>query len=182
MKQFNFIIIFLFFALVAICQNTNHTPGKVQVNNEISVTIPCAYTESPDFLKAIQKTNDKIIYLVVLDIDKSGKKLPFAVSKYSSENASSIDTAFSETIQFKPQNDSYKVLDAGTKVVKGKILRYKYTKITFEGKEVVLNLMFYFMKNGYSKDLYEIKLSFDPEREKQCKELLEQIATSFVFK
>jgi hypothetical protein len=75
------------------------------------------------------------------------------------------------------EKEDYKLVDFGVKKINNKYLRVKISSYLGD----FYNVRFYFMKDDYSKDLYEIKTGcLGDELRKTC-ELMEKAALSVQF-
>jgi hypothetical protein len=129
-----------------------------------------------NLMEAMLRMNDRIIYLAQCDTNDS--RSLFMVSKYTSQQKASIDEAFAETIQATPQiAENSHLLEYKKYEVKGKTLRYKISK---HGEMYMI--MYYFMKDDYAFNLYEIKASSGKESLAKAKAFLEEIALSVSIK
>ena len=174
------IILPLFFVLLAATSLAQKAASKrIVIDGSLSLSISTPHQDER-LTKALKDLNDKIIYVAIINI--SSKKVPFAISKYHSEEIITIDSAFEETINFRPvDSDAYKLVESGTYKKDNKVLRYKISEITFSTGTKTNSIMYYFMKGEASSDLYEIKLSSSPKNRKENKAVLEQIALSVSF-
>lgn len=174
------IILPLFFVLLTVTSFSQKSTGKrIVIDSALSLTIATPHQDEK-LTKALKAFNDKIMYVAIVNI--ASQKIPFAVSKYHSEEMRSIDSAFDQTVRFKAADDDvYKLVEAGTYKKDDKVLRYKISEITFDGGAKTNSVMYYFMKDDASNDLYEIKLSGNPKNRKELKAVLEQVALSVSF-
>ncbi|MGN6164482.1 MAG: hypothetical protein ACTHOF_08075 [Flavisolibacter sp.] len=169
----------LFVLLTATCFSQNAPGKRIVIDGTLSLSLS-NYQQDERLTKALQDVNNKIVYVAI--INTAPKKIPFAVSKYHSEAVRSIDSAFDQTVRFKAADDDvYKLVEAGTYKKDDKVLRYKISEITFDGGAKTNSVMYYFMKEDASNDLYEIKLSGNPKNRKELKAVLEQVALSVSF-
>ena len=141
--------------------------------NRFQFELPKASKEfDGGIMEAMLRMNDKLIYLAQCDTNDS--RFIFAVSKYTSQQKASIDEAFAETIQTTPQlSANSRLMEYKKYDVKDKTLRYK---ISNHGE--LYTIMYYFMKDDYAANLYEIKASINKEGLSKARTLMEEIALS----
>ncbi len=152
-------------------------------NNSCTIELPKGYvnmTES-DIFKIIAEANTHILFLAFTDTIK--RTSTFSVSKYSADEPMTIDSAFNYTVNSVATTcgtqmaDSYKLIDSGTYQLEGKMMRFKISTID----KMSINIMYYFMKDDYSNELYEIKLITPKDKLKEGKKYIEKVALSFSF-
>lgn len=153
-------------------------------NNSCSIELPSGYVNmtETDIFKEISEANTHILFLAFTDPTK--RTSTFSVSKYSADEPMSIDSAFSYTVNSiatmggTQMTDSYKLIDYGTYQLEGKMMRFKISTID----KTSINIMYYFMKNDYSTELYEIKLVTEKAKLEEGKKYIEKVALTFAFK
>lgn len=151
----------LFVLLTATSFSQKSTGKRIVIDGTLSLKIATPHQDEK-LTKALKDLNDKIMYVAIVNI--ASQKIPFAVSKYHSEEMISIDSAFDQTVRFKAaDHDVYKLVEAGTYKKDDKVLRYKISEITFDAGAKANSVMYYFMKGDASNDLYEIKLAATPK-------------------
>ena len=148
-------------------------------NNKFKFELPPNSKESPEDFKALlQQMNDAIIYLAICDTGKTNTLL--SVAKYYAEEKMTIKEAYQLSVNTKPELNSdtiksdYKLVDAKEYQIEGKTLRYKVSESFGETNSI----MFYFMKNDYSDELYEVKYTCKTEQLKAAMKVMEKVALS----
>jgi hypothetical protein len=102
-----------------------------------------------------------------------------AVSTYIEPEPISIDTAFIQTAKYAPPYDGYRLVDYGIKQSRDKILRYKISSF----KDSVFSVMYYYMKDDYSRILNEMKLTCRSEKNiNTIQNYLEKVAKTVSYK
>lgn len=108
----------------------------------------------------------------------------FSVSIYDLSIETTIDSAFIKSVNHKAtiidegQVDNYELIDYGVKESNDKFLRYK---ISFTGN-ISYNIMYYFMKDNYSRYLYELKMICPSQDNiEEVKSFLESVAWTAGF-
>jgi hypothetical protein len=184
MRHVRITLLFWLLTFLASAQQPDSTGGKhrVCIAKEVCFAFPVTYTSSPELLQSLRQVNDKILYVAGLQAQKGEKPVLFSVSKYVSEQALSVDSAFQATVHFKAAPSSaYQLVDYGT-YTRGKVtLRYKISKVRFQSGVEVLSIMSYFMPSQVSQVFYELKCSCPPQWKAQCLQLMEKIAVSISF-
>lgn len=135
-----------------------------------------------ELLDLMNEHNPFIQFIAICSID-SNKGIAIAVSKYTNDSKVSIDEAYQLSVEtVGGQNlgleDAYKLIDHKVYQKNGKTLRYKISE-TFEG---INSIMFYFMKNDFSNELFEVKITAKSEDRKEALDYGEKIALSVGFK
>ena len=179
MRFSNFVYSFgIFIFLISCSRSLSEDKNRINIDqNRFQFDLPKASKEfDGGIMEAMLRMNDKLIYLAQCDTNDS--RFVFAVSKYTSQQKASIDEAFAETIQTTPQiAENSHVLEYKKYDVKDKTLRYKISK---HGE--LYTIMYYFMKEDYAFNLYEIKVSSSKESLAKAKAFLEEIALSVNIK
>lgn len=152
---------------------------RIRVNEDLSLVIPLPNVELEELFSAITKVNPTVIFLRSLSTSKN-KPILFAVSRYENSKPVKLSSAFYElTANHNPTNlvdlsKEHKVISFREYKKGNKTL---YTKVSkpFEEHCVV---MYYFMKDNFSKVMYEIKLSGKLSEKKEMESIAEKIALS----
>lgn len=152
---------------------------RIRVNKELSLVIHLPNGEQEELFSAITKVNPTVIFLRSVLISKN-KQILFAISKYENSKAVKLSSAFYElTANHNPTNlgdlsKEHKVISFREYKKGNKTL---YTKVSkpFEEHCVV---MYYFMKDNFSKVMYEIKLSGKLSEKEEMESIAEKIALS----
>lgn len=127
--------------------------------------------------QSMRNINTYILFLAIPDSDRNSM---ISASVYSDTAMITMEKAFEITINSvatfgnSSTNNVYKLLDYGTYKVGNKTLRYKVSTV---GTGTV-NLMYYFMKDNYDYDLYELKAVCQPDSYDKMREMLERIAAT----
>jgi len=106
------------------------------------------------------------------------------VSKYIAPNKMTIEAAFNQSVNTATNfnsdslTDNFQLIDYKTYKVHGKTIRYKISKHF----DRVYTIMYYFMKDDYSDELYEIKTSATKEGLSKAKIFCEKVALSVSIK
>lgn len=104
----------------------------------------------------------------------------FSVSKYVAEDEMSIEEAFMVSVEtianidIDSLTDNFKLIDYKEYKVQGKTLRYKIS----EHYNRVNAIMYFFMKDNYSNELYEIKITTEKGELAKALSFMEGIALS----
>ncbi len=176
------VLIFVFFS----CNNHISSNSKlVQIdNNKFEFELPKDSKEFEGELKnSLIEMNSNILYLALCGTKNS--RYWFSVSKYISEYKTSIEEAFIESVLTTTNldvndtlKDNYRLVDFKIYHIKEKTLRYKIS----EHFDKVYTLMYYFMKDDYSNELYEIKATADTNNLPEVLKFLEKVALSVKIK
>jgi hypothetical protein len=153
--------------------------NRTQVDDRFSLVLPEGAEESKEFLDILKKANSDIQFFRLLNYKKD-KQIIMSVSKYVNTTPADINEAFYElTAVYDPSNQEnlgldYKLLSYNSYKKEDKIL---YTKVSspFPSNCAV---MFYFMHNNFSNELYEIKLVGDIQDINTIKQIAETMALS----
>jgi hypothetical protein len=162
---------------VAVAPKSPSDPTLVSVDNgRMTFHIRSPFTEitNEELGQSIKNLNSHILFLALPDSDKNTM---ISASVYSDSIKKSMDKAFEVTINY-VGDEYYHVLDYGIYKVDNKTLRFKVST-TGMG---TFNLMYYFMKDDYDYDLYELKAVTMPENYDKTKAYLESIATTVEIK
>ncbi len=156
--------------------------GKIKIDSSVSIVLPYRYDKDQSLLKALQQMNETVVYATILYTAKN-EKILFTTSRYINEEAILIDSAFNETVQHIPEGmeEIYMLVDYGKYNKDGRALRFKQSKIRIANGKEVFNIMYYFMKDDRSKEMYEIKISGSKDDSIRDKNILEKIALSLKF-
>ncbi|MFN5319255.1 MAG: hypothetical protein ACK5CY_10495 [Bacteroidia bacterium] len=164
----------MFITLISCSESSSEDKNRIKIDeNRFQFELPKASKEFDGaIMEAMLRMNDKLIYLAQCDTNDS--RLMFSVSKYTSQQKASIDEAFAETIQTTPQlSANSRLMEYKKYDVKGKTLRYK---ISNHGE--LYTIMYYFMKDDYAANLYEIKASISKEGLTKARAFMEEVALS----
>lgn len=160
MKKLIFIMFSLF--IVVSCHNTiTENKNLIRIdNNQFEFELPDESKElDEDFKNLMLQQNNNILYLAICDTNKS--KYLFTVSKYIAKDKMSIEDAFNQSVKTTTNfnsdslTDNFQLIDYKTYEANGITLRYKIS-MHFDK---IFSIMYYFMKDDYSNELYEIKTS-----------------------
>jgi hypothetical protein len=152
---------------------------RIKINEDLSLVIPLPNVELGELFSAITKVNPTVIFLRSLSNSKS-KPILFAVSRYENSKPVKLSSAFYEqTANHHPTNlgdisKNHQVISFREYIKRNKTLYYKVSK-PFEGQ---CNVMYYFMKDNFSKVMYEIKLSGKLSEKEEMESIAEKIALS----
>jgi hypothetical protein len=182
MKKTNLLIFSLLIILLALFGSIYYVKkiqNRTQVDASFSLKLPEGAEESKEFMDILKKANSDIQFFRLLNYNKD-KQIIMSVSKYVNTTPADINEAFYElTAVYEPSNQEslgldYKLLSYNSYKKEDKIL---YTKVSspFPSKCAV---MFYFMHNNFSNELYEIKLVGDIQDIKAIKQIAETMALS----
>lgn len=155
-----------------------NTP-RIRVNEDLSLVIPLPNVELEELFSAITKVNPTVIFLRSVLTSKNNQIL-FAVSRYENSRAVKLSNAFYEqTANHNPTNlgdisKDHKVISF-KEYKKGNTTLYTKVSKPFEGHCVV---MYYFMKDNFSKVMYEIKLSGKLSEKEEMESIAEKITLS----
>lgn len=180
-------IIFIMFSLfiVVSCKN-NITESKNSIvidNKHFEFELPDESKElDGDFKNLMFQQNNNILYLA--QCDTSNSKFLFLVSKYIAKDKISIEDAFNQsvetitTLNTDSLTDNFQLIDYKTHQVNGITIRYKIS-MHFDK---IYTIMYYFMKDDYSNELYEIKTSTYKNDLSKAFKFLEKVALSVNIK
>ena len=155
-----------------------NTP-RIRVNEDLSLVIPLPNVELEELFLAITKVNPTVIFLRSFSSSKN-KPILFAVSRYENSKPVKLSSAFYEqTANHKPTNlgdisKDHKVISF-REYIKGNKTLYSKVSKPFEEQ---CNVMYYFMKDNFSKVMYEIKLSGKLSEKEEMESIAEKIALS----
>lgn len=165
-----FLQLFLITSFFSSCKTEDE---RLNIDDEFSISIPFKYETNSELLEMVKKTNSDVIDLFQVEYFGLPKTL-LTISCYSSSKSISLDSAFYyKTVGTIPDN-------IGTAIGDYKLIsydKYKYNEINLYRKvsspiEGKCSVMYYFMKNGISNKLYEIKVV----GELRCQSLLVGLA------
>lgn len=127
------------------------------------------------------EVNPNLLIMALIDLPQQSTAI--SVQKYSDTIKNSIDKAFEITVNSKASfnNQSvggYKLIDYGVYKLGDKTLRFKVSCIS----DTMVNTMYYFMKDNYDYDLYELKISCSKQSQHDAKIYLENIALTVAIK
>ena len=170
--------------LVSCNKNVSENAKLVRIDgNQFEFELPIESKElDEDFKNLMLQFNDKILYIAICDT--SGTKDLFTVSKYIAKNKMSIEEAFIESVETTTNlntdslTDNFQLIDYRTYEVDGIKIRYKISKHF----DKVYTIMYYFMKDDYSNELYEIKSSTNKNDLSKAKKFMETVALSVRIK
>ena len=151
-------------------------------SNHFEFELPNDSKELEDLKKIMLELNGNILYLAVCDTNDS--KNLFMVSKYIAPNKMSIEDAFAQSVETTTNfnidslKDNFELIDYKTYDVQGTTIRYKISKHF----DKAYTIMYYFMKDDYSNELYEIKTSTTKEGLSKAKIFCEKVALSVSIK
>jgi hypothetical protein len=183
MKNLFFIVFSLF--IVVSCHNTiTENKNLIRIdNNQFEFELPDESKELDDDFKNIMlQQNNNILYLALCDTNKS--KYLFIVSKYIANDKMSIEDAFDRSVKTTTNfnsdslTDNFQLIDYKTYEVHGITIRYKIS-MHFDK---IYTIMYYFMKDDYSNELYEIKTSAYKNDLSKALKFLEQVALTVNIK
>ena len=178
------LIIISAFIIVSCSSNINKNRNLVSIDsNHFEFELPKESKElNNDFKEVMLEVNNKIIYLALCDTNDS--KYLFMVSKYIAPNKMTIEAAFNQSVNTATNfnsdslTDNFQLIDYKTYKVHGKTIRYKISKHF----DRVYTIMYYFMKDDYSDELYEIKTSATKNDLSKAKYFIEKVALSVRIK
>lgn len=153
--------------------------SRIKINDDMSLVIPVYSGELEDLFTRITEANANVIFLRSL-ITLKNKQILFSVSRYETTKSLSLSSAFYEqTANHKPTNlgdisKDHKVISF-REYIKGNKTLYSKVSKPFEER---CNVMYYFMKDNFSKVMYEIKLSGKLSEKKEMESIAEKIALS----
>jgi hypothetical protein len=120
------------------------------------------------------------MFLALIDSDRS----MISAAKYSDTLKVTIKEAFNITVHSvtsfdnESLNSDYKLIDSGTYTLHNKTLRFKVLAVN----DNIISTMYYFMKDDYDYDLYELKAVSTRKLMKEIKCLTESIALTVEIK
>jgi len=170
--------------LVACSKNNNENAKLIQIDSkQFEFALPKDSKELDEaFKNTMIQVNSNILYMAICDTNDA--KYLFMVSKYMLNTKTSIEEAFAQTVKptTNPNTDSLtdhlQLIDYKTYDVQGKTIRYKISKHF----DTVYTIMYYFMKDDSSKELYEIKTTANQNNLAKAQHFLEKVALSVEFK
>jgi hypothetical protein len=125
----------------------------------------------------IKETNPNLDFLGSIGFPWGNSLL--GVSTYIGPEPISIDTAFIQAAKYVPPYDGYRLVDYGIKQSRDKILRYKISSL----KDSAFSVMYYYMKDDYSRILNEMKLTCKSEKDiNTIQNYLEKVASTVSYK
>ena len=183
MKKLLFIIPTLII-LVSCTNNITENKNLIRIDsNQFEFELPKESKEVDDDLKNLMlELNNNILYLAICDTNDS--KYLFVVSKYIAKNKISIEEAFTQSVKTTTNlntdslADNFQLIDYKTYEVNGITIRYKIS-MHFDN---IYTIMYYFMKDDYSTELYEIKTSTTKTDLSKALKFLEKVALSVRIK
>ncbi len=181
----NYSKIVLFFLLLISFNSCHKQTDNLNLtyidNNKFGFELPNEFyvlQDTDSEARFVKKLNPDIIYLARTTRDSINYL--FSVSKYSYHSSNPMEYVFYSMVKTIPTNyekEQYKLVDFGVKKINNKLLRVKISSYLGE----IYNIRFYFMKDDYSKDLYEIKTAcLGNEITKTC-DFMEKAALSVHF-
>ena len=134
-----------------------------------------------DVYSQILEVNPNILIMALIDLPQQSTAI--SAHKYSDSIKHSIDDAFKISINTKASfnNQSvggYKLIDYGVYKLGDKTLRFKVSCVG----DTTVNTMYYFMKDNYDYDLYELKISCSKKSQQDAKKYLENMALTVAIK
>jgi hypothetical protein len=183
-KMKNLFIIISTLILFSCSNNISKNRNLVSIDsNQFEFELPKESKElNNDFKEVMLEVNNKILYLALCDTNNS--KYLFMVSKYIAPNKMTIDAAFNQSVNTTTNLDSdsltdnFQLIDYKTYEVHGKTIRYKIS-MHFDR---IYTIMYYFMKDDYSTELYEIKTSASKNDLSKALKFIEKVALSVRIK
>ena len=179
--------VFIYFIMVSCNQNRVLLKDEKLVqldSNKIEFIVPKNSKEVNENLKkAMMQMNKSIMYLASCEV-KGSKNIFFMVSKYTSNYKTSIEEAFAQSVNTTVNIhedtlvDNSRVIDFKKYKIQEQVLHYKISKHF----DKTYTIMFYFMKDDYSNQLYEIKVATDERELSKCFKFLESVALSVRIK
>jgi hypothetical protein len=173
--------IFYTLAIMLVFVNITSCNNKVkeyQIENHLSFDCPLKIDSAADIFNVIKSINPNTIYFGVCT--KDDDRYMISISKYTSDEPMSIDTAFFDyTANEIPDNNmgEYQILDAG-KYVKD---NYTYYRKISCSNGTIANVMFYMMKENKSNYLYEFKMNGYIGKKEYIIDVLEKTVRSVEF-
>ena len=172
--------------IIVVSCNKNITENAKLIsidNNKFEFELPKYSRDiTEEFKSTAYETNDIIIFTALCDT--INERNLFLVSKYIEDYKWTIDEAFTVSVETSTNNnlgnllDNFQLVDYKTYELQGKTFRYKISK----HYNSVYSIMFYFMKNDYSNELYEIKMTADKKGLSRALYLTEKVALSVKIK
>lgn len=134
-----------------------------------------------DIYSQILEFNPNLLIMALIDLPHESTAI--SVHIYSDTIKNSIEKAFEISVNTKASfnNQSvgdYKLIDYGVYKSGVKTLRYKVSCIG----DTMVNTMYYFMKDNYDYDLYELKISCSKKSQQDSKKYLEAMALTVAIK
>jgi len=136
---------------------------------------------SEDIYSQLLEVNPNLLIMALIDLPQQSTAI--SVQKYSDTIKNSIDEAFQMSINTKATLDKqlvdgYKLIDYEVYKSGDKTLRFKVSCIG----DTTVNTMYYFMKDNYDYDLYELKISCSKQSQQDSKKYLETMALTVAIK
>lgn len=127
------------------------------------------------------EVNPNLLIMALIELPQESTAI--SVHIYSDSIKHSIDEAFKTSINTKASfnNQSvgdYKLLDYGVYTLGDKTLRFKVSCIG----DTMVNTMYYFMKDNYDYNLYELKISCSKKSQQDAKKYLEKMALTVAIR
>lgn len=134
-----------------------------------------------DIFSQIQEINPNILIMALIELPQESTAI--SVHKISDSIKHSIDDAFEISINTKASfnNQSvgdYKLIDYGVYKLGDKTLRFKVSCVG----DTMVNTIYYFMKDNYDYDLYELKISCSKQSQQDSKKYLENMAMTVAIR
>jgi len=134
-----------------------------------------------DFYSQMLEVNPNLLIMALINLPQGSTAI--SAHKYSDSIKHSIDDAFRTSIKtkasFNNQSvDGYKLIDYGVYKLGNKTLRFKVSCVG----DTNVNTMYYFMKDNYDYNLYELKISCSKKYQQVAKKYLETIALTVEIK
>ena len=180
-------LLFIMTALIIVVSCSKNISENVKLvsidSNQFEFELPKESKEfDEDFKNLMLQHNNKILYIALCDTNET--KDLFLVSKYIAKNKMSIEEAFIESVETTTNlntdslTENFQLIDYRTYEVDGITIRYKISKHF----DKVYTIMYYFMKDDYSNELYEIKSSTNENGLSNAKKFMETVALSVRIK
>jgi len=134
-----------------------------------------------DIFPQLMEINPNLLIMALIDLPQQSTAI--SVQKYSDIIKNSIDEAFKISVNTKASFNKqsvgdYKLIDYGVYKSGDKTLRFKVSCIG----DTMVNTMYYFMKDNYDYDLYELKISCSKQSQQDSKKYLEAMALTVAIK
>ena len=134
-----------------------------------------------DIYSQMLEVNPNLLIMALIDLPQESTAI--SVHIYSDTIKNSIDKAFEISVNTKASFNKqsvgdYKLIDYGVYKSGDKTLRFKVSCIG----DTMVNTMYYFMKDNYDYDLYELKISCSKQSQQDSKKYLETMALTVAIK
>ena len=177
-------LISLYVMILGSCNNDKKSNVNLSDNTYVdslgfSFKMPegCENITNSELGVLLKKSNPNLNFVGIIDFPCGNSLL--AVSTYIGPEPISIDTAFIQAAKYVPPYDGYRLVDYGIKQSRDKILRYKISSL----KDSVFSVMYYYMKDDYSRILNEMRLTCKSEKDiNTIQNYLEKVASTVSYK